>query len=256
MGKAFHSTRRVWVWHKSCWKQGARASTSTASKVRVLVDGDSKTIDVARKHVCPIKHNGKRASRTSTKVVPIKAQQPRPVRFRVKTIEVEGVAYEGGNRHGDYSWHLQPQQQDDPKYGRALHIYNENMTQQNDKASTGSGAGNACARPHRAHGRAIGMPTGHYGGFSSMDEWCDGFNCTAKAGIDLATTDIVTQVCDNIDRYDRIYYCFNAGDQEKLIGMGVFHINDSVRKYITKQICDLSSKIAQRQREQRRAERI
>ena len=69
MGKTFHSTRRVWVWHKSCWKQGARASTSTASKVRVLVDGDSKTIDVARKHVCPIKHNGKRASRTSTEVV-------------------------------------------------------------------------------------------------------------------------------------------------------------------------------------------
>ena len=119
------------------------------------------------------KHNGKRAFRVAAEVVPAKAHQPRPARFRAKTVEVKGVAFEGCNRHGDYGWHLQPQQQDDPKYGRALHIYNENMTQQNDKASTGPGAGNACARPHRAHGRAIGMPTGHYGGVSSMDEWCD-----------------------------------------------------------------------------------
>ena len=52
------------------------------------------------------------------------------------------------------------------------------------------------------------MPTGHHGGFQSLDEVVSGsgFNCTAKEGIDIATEEIVMQVCDNPERYDKIYY--------------------------------------------------
>ena len=41
------------------------------------------------------------------------------------------------------------------------------------------------------------------------------------------------QVCDHPGRYDKIYYCKNANDDEELIGMGIFHIEDNTRRYIT-----------------------
>ena len=49
----------------------------------------------------------------------------------------------------------------------------------------------------------------------------------------MATDEIIMQVCDHPGRYDKIYYCKNANDDEELIGMGIFHIEDQTRRYIT-----------------------
>ena len=46
------------------------------------------------------------------------------------------------------------------------------------------------------------------------------FELTAKEGIDMATDEIVMQVCDHPERYDKIYYCKNANDDEELIRHG------------------------------------
>jgi hypothetical protein len=64
------------------------------------------------------------------------------------------------------------------------------------------------------------MPRGWNGGFTSLEQICvgSGYYCTAKEGIDTAAEEIVMQVCDHPDRYDRLMYCVNnSGDT--LIGM-------------------------------------
>ena len=137
-----------------------------------------------------VKHNDRRKTKERAEVLPTKAVGPRPERFRPPEIVIEAVAFTRPGTIGDYGWQLQPEQY--REFGRTLHVYNENMQQQNDKTSRCAGGGNAIARPFRQYGRSIGMPTGHYGGFQSLDELCLGhnFNCTAKEGIDLATEEI------------------------------------------------------------------
>lgn len=64
------------------------------------------------------------------------------------------------------------------------------------------------------------------------------------------------QVCDHPGRYDKIYYCKNANDDEELIGMGIFHIEDNTRRYITAKLirpCRLA--IRKRAIDRRRATR-
>ena len=98
------------------------------------------------------------------------------------SIVVEPVAFVGPNTHGDYGWQLEQ-----PEYDRVLHIYNENVSQQRDKASTSRGGGNAVARPYRSLGKAIGIPTGQGGqGFSSLEESIGTGGETAKDVIDEA----------------------------------------------------------------------
>ena len=63
------------------------------------------------------------------------------------------------------------------------------------------------------------------------------------------------QVCDHPGRYDKIYYmyCKNANDDEELIGIGIFNIEDETRRYITAKLKSLPSAIRQRAIDRRRA---
>ena len=69
----------------------------------------------------------------------------------------------------------------------------------------------------------------------------------------MATDEIIMQVCDHPGRYDKIYYCKNANDDEELIGMGIFHIEDQTRRYITAKLKTLPSAIRKRAIDRRRA---
>ena len=243
--------RRIWVYHNKVWHKGT--VVCGGAKTSVLLDGNAKPILTGKKPTMAIKHNDKRTNKERAEILPTKAIGPRPERFRQPEIVVEAVAFTRPGTIGDYGWQLQPEQHQE--FGRALHVYNENMIQQTDKSSCFAGGGNAIARPHRQYGRSIGMPTGHHGGFQSLDEPVSGygFDCTAKEGIDIATEEIVMQVCDNPERYDKIYYCKNANDDEDLIGMGIFHIEDTTRRYITAKLKTLPSIIQKRAIERRRA---
>ena len=230
------SSRRIWVYHNKVWSKGSViAGTSPQHAKKVLIDGHAKPVSLTKKPTMAVKHNDRRKTKERAEVLPTKAVGPRPERFRPPEIVIEAVAFTRPGTIGDYGWQLQPEQYHE--YGRALHVYNENMQQQNNKDSTLAGGGNAIARPFRQYGRSVGMPTGHYGGFQSLDELCLGhnFNCTAKEGIDLATEEIVMQVCDNPGRYDKIYYCKNANDDEELIGMqGIYHLQHlKIRRGVT-----------------------
>lgn len=143
---------------------------------------------------------------------------------------------------GDYGFQLQDARDNpDSKYKRGLHVFNENVGQQRDKSSS-PGGGNSIARPYRASGHSIGVPTGNYGGFRSLDEPIDDDD-TAKDAIDEAIDEIVDHVVANPDRFDTIYYCTN-GPGDTLIGMGIFHIEPSTREYITARIKALPKLIA------------
>ena len=52
--------------------------------------------------------------------------------------------------------------------------------------------------------------------------------------------------------YDMIYYCKNANDDEELIGMGIFNIEDQTRRYITAKLKSLPSAIRKRAIDRRR----
>jgi hypothetical protein len=248
-------SRRIWVYHNKVWTKGTVVCNTPPSKKSVQLDGHALSILIGKKPTMSIKHNGKRLKNVRAEVIPTKAVSPRPERFRPLEIVVEAVAFTRPGTIGDYRWQLQAEQYQE--FGRALHVYNENIPQQLDKMSCLPGGGNACARPYRQYGKSIGMPTGCYGGFKSLDEKCSGigFCLTAKEGIDMATEEIIMQVCDYPDRYDKIYYCKNADDDEELIGMGIFHIEDTTRRYITDKLKSLPSAIRQRSIERRRSVR-
>lgn len=246
------SSRRIWVYHNNVWSKG---SVSPQHAKKVLLDGHANPVSFAKKPTMPVKHNGRRNTKERAEVVPAKAVGPRPERFRVPVVQIEAVSYTRPGVIGDYAWQCDDEQQTDPTFGRALHVYNENMFQQMDKSRDGPGGGNAVARPYRSMGRSIGMPTGHYYGFTGLDDTCVGpnFELTAKEGIDMATDEIIMQVCDHPERYDKIYYCKNANDDEELIGMGIFHIEDETRRYITAKLKTLPSAIRKRAIDRRRA---
>ena len=69
----------------------------------------------------------------------------------------------------------------------------------------------------------------------------------------MATDEIIMQVCDHPERYDKIYYCKNTNDDEELIGMGIFHIEDQARRYITAKLKTLPSAVRKRAIDRRRA---
>ena len=242
---------RVWVYHKQVWLKGT--IVDGGGRMRVRIDGTAAPIHVGKRCIFPMKHGGRRLSKARGEVLPRKAHGARPARFRVPKLCVEAVSYTGPDKIGDYSWQLSDEQQQDPRFGRALHVYNENMWQQMDKTSHAPGGGNAVARPYRQLGRSIGMPTGEHGGFNSLHEMLCSVGCTAKEAIDLATEEIIARVSEQPGRYDKIYYCKNADDDEELIGMGIFTIEEGARRYITTKLRGLPATVAKRAVEARRA---
>lgn len=242
--------KRVWVWHKKNWHKAVAAGL-LGKKKAVRIDG--KRVAVTR--TFPQKHNGRVHRAGKTEVLPSKRVGPRLGRKRVPCLQLEAVAFQGANQHGDYRWQLRI---DSEFYASKLHIYNENLHQQRDKCNNWAGGGNACARPYRPIGRSIGMPTGNHGGYSSLDEDV-GNGETAKDTIDEAINEIINHVLANPGRFDTIYYCVNANDpsdEKDLIGMGIFHIDVSVRQYITKCIKSLPQRIAVKYETERRASAV
>ena len=140
------------------WSKGSViAGTSPQHAKKVLIDGHAKPVSLTKKPTMAVKHNDRRKTKERAEVLPTKAVGPRPERFRPPEIVIEAGAFTRPGTIGDYGWQLQPEQYHE--YGRALHVYNENMQQQNNKDSTLAGGGNAIARPFRQYGRSIGMPT-------------------------------------------------------------------------------------------------
>jgi hypothetical protein len=144
-----------------------------------------------------------------------------------------------------------------PEYKDVLHVYNENVTQQRDKTSTGAGGGNAIARPKRASGASIGMPTGDRGGFIALDEPMSDGNGTAMAAIVVADQLFVDHVTHNPGRFRKIYYVVNnptrePDERKDLIDMGIFNIERNCRVYITDTLKELKHMIAKRAIENRR----
>lgn len=246
------ASRRVWVRKDKAWHKGSLVARNKKT-LRVRLDGAAASILVPKRETMPVKHNDKHP-KARAEVLPAKATGPRPARFRPTTVRVQALTFTGPGQIGDFGWQLSDKQQANPMFGRALHVYNENMHQQHDKSSNSPGGGNAVARPYRATGESIGMPTGWIGGFRSLDEKCTGpgFSCTAKEAIDSATDQIVAQVCENPDRYDTVFYCTNAEDEHELIGMGIFHIEEATRRYITRKLKELPREITTRERTTRR----
>lgn len=230
------SARRVWVWHKKAWHKG-RVESVTRGKAK-LVRLDSSDLVVSTTHIMPQKHNGRRTSSgCKGEKLPTRRVGPRPARAHPPSITIEPVSFRGPNRHGDYGWQLAPEQID--TYGDKLHIYNENVSQQRDKQDAMPGGGNAIARMYRPSGRAIGMPTGEYGGFTGLLQNVGyGGDDTAKTVIDEAMDEIEDHLLAN-PQFKTVYYCTNAAEadvRKDLIGMGIFQIERGVRVYITDKI--------------------
>ena len=61
------------------------------------------------------------------------------------------------------------------------------------------------------------------------------------------------QVCDIPSATTRFTTGKNANDEEELIGMGIFHIEDQTRRYITAKLKTLPSAIRKRAIDRRRA---
>lgn len=162
-----------------------------------------------------------------------------PSTLLMPTITVHKVWFHGTGKHGDYAWMLRQ-----PQYARTLMIYNENLSHHRDKTNNVAGSGNACARPFRASGHAIGIPTGHrHGGFQSLHQIVDGGQHNVKEVIDQAIAEIVRHVASQSGRFDSIFYCVNNAS-ENLIGNGIFQTSIDVRRYITAGIHSLPEKIS------------
>ena len=193
-----------------------------------------------------LKKKKKHVRKSRGEVLPVKHVGARPARFVPPVLVVEPVWFQGCGRKGDYQYMLtQPNH-------RTLCIYNENLFQQRNKQSTTAGGGNACARPWRSEGSAIGIPTGQGVGYRSLDEPIHSqVEETAKDTIGEAIDEIVNHVVANPTRFDTIHYSVNR-EGEELIGMGIFHIGEDVREYITKAIKALPAMIACQARANRR----
>lgn len=259
------TNRRIWIFDK-CWQKATVIDNKAPrSKWKVLLDGCIKPTRIGKKPMYPVKNNDVRRKTQRREIVPPKNIASRPGRCYIPNVRVEAVTFTGPNKIGDYRWQCADEQQVDPAYGRALHVYNENIWQQMDKTDNAPGGGNAIARRHRPDGRSIGMPTGCFEGFTSLQQVCVrtnfqipsigvGNSFTAKQVIDAASEEIVMQVCDNPERYDKIYYCTNSADED-LIGMGIFEIESTTRRYITEKIKSLPLAIKKCAIERRRAVR-
>jgi hypothetical protein len=131
-----------------------------------------------------------------------------------------------------------------PEYNNSLFLYNENASEYLS-CNTASGGGNAIIRPYRMdtnkseknnNSRSLGIPTGHIGGFDSLNELC--YNYPAKALIDLSVN-MIDQALTINKHIRRVYW---STDDKGFIGTGIFTVNDDVKAYITNQIEKLAEK--------------
>jgi acetyl esterase/lipase len=145
-------------------------------------------------------------------------------------VEIIGVTFTGPREHGDFAWMLAQAQYDD-----ALFVFNDNEGQfrafrrdPRGAAGCSAGGGNAAIRPYRCQDppRAAGIPTGDVGGYPSLDDH-------ARAVIDEAIGVIRDLLATG--RYQRVLFSA-APDDPDLLGTGIFHVGQDVRRYVVAQL--------------------
>ena len=109
------------------------------------------------------------------------------------------------------------------------------------------GGGNACIRPLRSQGHAIGIPTGdlYTGGFSSLNQVMPSSlnmppGMDAKKMIDSAFNDLDHLIL-NDPRKRFVLYCSDAGGVR--IGSGIFSVSGDVLDYITLKLRSLPKRV-------------
>lgn len=141
-------------------------------------------------------------------------------------VDIIGAVFSGPGQIGDFAWMITQAEFDD-----ALFVFNDNESQfrafrrdASGGAGCSPGGGNAVIRPYRCQHppRAAGVPTGDGGGYAHLDEHATSVIDDAIALVaDLLTT----------GRYRRVFYSADAHDPD-LLGTGIFHVGDDVRRYV------------------------
>jgi acetyl esterase/lipase len=150
-------------------------------------------------------------------------------------VEIIGIAFSGRERLGDFAWMLAQPQFDD-----ALFVFNDNESQfrafrrdPRSAAGCSAGGGNAAIRPYRCQDppRAAGIPTGDVGGYPHLDPH-------VRAVIDEAVGVIRDLLATG--RYTRVFFSASPDDPH-LLGTGIFHVGQDVRRYVVEQLHGLGA---------------
>lgn len=142
-------------------------------------------------------------------------------------IQIIGVKYTKSNTFGDFKWMCKQEQ-----YKDSLFIFNDN---EECHDNCYRGGGNAIMRQYNKYSDleipiSAGIPTGTLkkGGYTELTEY-------VKEQIDNA----VIEIEELIQKYNYkvLYY---SSEPNGLLGTGIFNVNESVLKYITHKIFNIS----------------
>lgn len=131
-----------------------------------------------------------------------------------------------------------------PDYDDCLFLFNDNEGQfrahqanAGSEHRCGSGGGNAAIRPYQCQlpPRAMGIPTGEYGGYAALDERTRCVIDEAIAQLDLLLA---------TGRYERVVYSWDGRSQT--LGTGIFEVAREVTDYIVEQIEAAVARAAER----------
>lgn len=236
----------VWCNKTHNWKKG-KVVSFTKTKVKVI-DETAKTFQIQSNFVWRYKHGGKRKRQkhNKTEIIPA-GKQKHARRLPRKVMCIKPVLFTRPGLLGDFGYMLsQDAYRDD-----GIMLFNDNASQFLSK-DTSAGGGNAIARPQRQYGHAIGIATGHMGGFQSLTDpvyWYDKIY-TAKEIIDMGFDDLTELTLNNPQKHN-LYYSSDANGR---IGSSIFHIDESVLDYITNKIKSFPSALYKRCQEDRQPE--
>jgi hypothetical protein len=152
---------------------------------------------------------------------------------------LKAVQFSAPGQYGDYRY-----MSDLPNFLEdAILVYNDNVTQFLSRSNS-PGGGNACIRPLRSQGHAVGIPTGDYscgGGFNGLYQVLNLHNGkTAKALIDMAIDELDALILNNPQKRLVFYSSDSSGIR---IGSGIFSISDDVLDYITHKLRSLPLRV-------------
>jgi hypothetical protein len=147
---------------------------------------------------------------------------------RTKNVKVIGTVYKKKGVEGDFDWQIKS-----GLYEDSLFIFNDN--EENNKHKR-AGKGNAVIRKYNKYAlpdrpRSVGIITG------TLEN--GGYNNLTKEVKDIIDKNI-EEIKDIIRKhgYKKVYY--SAESDNGLLGTSIFKVDDSVIKYITRQIHSLS----------------
>lgn len=161
---------------------------------------------------------------------------------RTGGVVVQPLLFTGPFSHGDFRrWLADPTLRHE-----TMLIFNDNLEDNDHPYYYAAGGGNACVRPLRETGDAMGIPTGSYAtwtpfstpGFQSLAQPLSGGR-TVKECIDAQVERIRAHLAANPQKRV-VHYSADPLDGHT-IGCGIFLVDDQVRRYITDRIWSLAS---------------